>query len=143
MAGHEDPRADIWVRPPYAVPPPRPALNMPAADPRERVYRDDAYGYDRGGCYSGRSVIRMVDRPYAGCLPREVVKDQLLRQAGTTSTMATCRATSPRFSPASKRPAVRAASTAAPARSSVPSRWARVRSLRLRRPATAALGRPY
>src|SRR6185503_5806741 len=50
--------------------------------PREPVYRDDDYGRDRG-YYDGPRRYSHVDprRPYAGhCLPREVVKEQLLRQ---------------------------------------------------------------
>jgi hypothetical protein len=99
-SAYEDPRyADIYRYPgsaPYAVPPPRPYLGpgpyaapprpylgpyAGAPIPRERVYRDD-YGYDRGA-YDGPRRYSHVDprRPYAGhCLPREAVKDQLLRQ---------------------------------------------------------------
>jgi hypothetical protein len=88
-SAYEDPRyADIYRYPgpaPYAVPPPRPYLGPYAGPPipRERVYRDDDFGYDRG-YFNGPQRYSHVDprRPYAGghCLPREVVKDQLLRQ---------------------------------------------------------------
>ena len=76
-SAYEDPRyADIYKYPgpaPYAVPPPRaygPYAGPPI--PRERVYRDDDYE-DRGH----------YDRPrrYGGhCLPRELVKEELLRR---------------------------------------------------------------
>jgi hypothetical protein len=87
-SAYDDPRyADIYR---YPVPPPRYAAPPPRAFeryaeppiPRERVYRDDDDRYDRG-YYDGPRRYSHVDprRPYAGhCLPREVVKDQLLRQ---------------------------------------------------------------
>jgi hypothetical protein len=89
-SAYEDPRyADIYRYPgpgpaPYAVPPPRPYVGPYAGPPipREPVYRDDDYGRDRG-YYDGPRRYSHVDprRPYAGhCVPREVVKEQLLRQ---------------------------------------------------------------
>jgi hypothetical protein len=89
-SAYEDPRyADIYRYPgpgpaPYAVaPPPRPYLGPYAGPPipRERIYRDDDQGYDRG-YYDGPRRYSHVDprRPYAGrCLPREAVKERLLR----------------------------------------------------------------
>ena len=89
-SAYEDPRyADIYRYPgpgpaPYAVPPPRPYVGPYAGPPipREPVYRDDDYGRDRG-YYDGPRRYSHVDprRPYAGhCVPRELVKEQLLRQ---------------------------------------------------------------
>ena len=86
-SAYEDPRyADIYRYPgpgpaPYAVPPPRPYVGPYAGPPipREPVYRDD--DYDRP--YDGPRRHSYLDprRPYAGhCLPREVVKERLLRQ---------------------------------------------------------------
>ena len=82
-SAYEDPRyADIYkYPPPYAAPAPRPYPGPYAGPPipREPVYRDD-YDTER---YDGPRRHSYLDprRPYAGhCLPREVVKERLLRQ---------------------------------------------------------------
>jgi hypothetical protein len=84
-SAYEDPRyADIYkypAPPPYVVPPPRPYPGPYAGPPipRERVYREEYY--ERNG-YEGPRRHSYLDprRPYAGhCLPRELIKEQLLR----------------------------------------------------------------
>lgn len=86
-SAYDDPRyADIYKypKPPaYAVPAPRPYLGPYAGPPipRERVYREDEDYYDRGR-YDGPRRHSYLDprRAYAGhCLPREAIKEQLLR----------------------------------------------------------------
>jgi hypothetical protein len=87
-SAYEDPRyADIYKYPgpaPYAVPQPRPYPGPYAGlpIPRERIYRDEGYGYDRGYDDGPRRYSHVDPRPsYGGhCVPREVVKDRLLRQ---------------------------------------------------------------
>ena len=86
-SAYEDPRyADIYkypVPPPYAVPGPR-RYSGPYAEPpipRERVYRDDDYT-DEPKYLPGPRRYSYAEPPrdYADrCLPREVIKDRLLR----------------------------------------------------------------
>jgi hypothetical protein len=82
---YEDPRyADIYrypVPPPYAVPPRTYERYAEPPLPRERVYRDDAYG-EEPKYLPGPPRHSYAEPPpaYADrCVPREVVKDRLLR----------------------------------------------------------------
>jgi hypothetical protein len=83
-SAYDDPRyADIYKYPkppPYAVvpPPPPPYIGRPYAGPpipRERVYREDEHYYD-----GPRRPSYFNPRRFAGhCLPREEIKERLLR----------------------------------------------------------------
>ena len=85
---------------PYAVPPPRPVSGPPPYAgppiPRERVYRDDDYGYDRDYLagprrYSYADPRRALRRPLRAA--RAGQGAAAAPAAGTTSTTATCGAT--------------------------------------------------
>jgi len=83
-SAYDDPRyADIYKypRPPAYAPPPGPVYGGPPI-PRERVYRDRDDYYDRGDDRAPRRYSYAEPRrPYAeGCVPREEVKERLLRQ---------------------------------------------------------------
>src|SRR5215510_10512229 len=81
---YEDQRyADIYrypAPPPYAVQPRPYAPYYAQPLPRERVYRDDDYGVEPKYLPGPRRYSGAEPPPYAErCVPREVVKDRLLR----------------------------------------------------------------
>ena len=84
-SAYDDPRyADIYKypKPPaYAVPPPYAGPYVRPPVPRERVYREDEEYYARPYDGPRRYSYDEPRRRYAGpCLPREAIKEQLLRQ---------------------------------------------------------------
>ena len=163
-SAYDDPRyADIYKypRPPaYGVPPPgpyavvrrpMPAHPMPGPPPyagppipRERVYRDDGYGYDRDYAPGPRRYSYAEPaRPTLGAARRASwSRSGCTATAGATSTTAMCAATSPPSTPGVPTAGCSCSpSIAAAARSSGPTRssgWPR-RSLCLWA-AAAALG---
>jgi hypothetical protein len=83
-SAYDDPRyADIYKYPPpapYAVPPRAYERYAEPPIPRERVYRDDERYYEPKYFAGPRRYSYAEPREYAGrCVPREVVKDRLLR----------------------------------------------------------------
>ena len=138
-SAYEDPRyADIYKYPgpaPYAVPPPRSYPGPYAGPPRSRASASTAMTTTARSVATttGRGAIPISiragrTRPTA-CRARQS-RRSCCAAAGKTSTMATCRATSQLFTRAVRAAACsRSPSTAAPARSSVPSRWSRAGSV--------------
>ena len=139
-SAYEDPRyADIYRYPgpgpaPYAVPPPRPYAG-PYAGPPSRASASIATTTTAliAATTTGRGAIPMsirAGRTQGTACRARWSRTSCCARAGTTSTMAMCRATSPPFTPGARAAGcLRSPSTAAAARSSVRSRWSRAGSV--------------